>query len=152
MDRTGKSIVLIGMMGAGKSSVGRCLQQRTGLERLDTDELVEARAGMSIPNIFSRRGEAQFRDMETEVLTELAPGRPAIIVTGGGVVLREANREVLKQIGLVVWLEADEVTLLQRASRRGDRPLLQTEDPRAIVSELLRTRTPALHESRRFSR
>ena len=142
MERTGKSIILIGMMGAGKSSVGRCLQKRTGLDCLDTDELVEARAGMSIPDIFSRHGEARFRDVETEVLMDLAPGRPAIVVTGGGIVVREANGEVLKQMGMVVWLEADEATLLQRASRRGDRPLLQTEDPGAIVSELLHARTP----------
>ena len=129
-------------MGAGKSSVGRCLQRRTGLARLDTDELVAARFGISIPEIFAQHGEERFRGAETEVLQELSPSKPAIIVTGGGIVLRDENVDLLKQLGTVVWLEAKEETLLERASRRGNRPLLQTEDPRARLSELLRTRAP----------
>src|SRR6266704_4687894 len=91
-----KSIVLIGMMGAGKTSVGRCLQRRTGLARLDTDEMVAAEFGMLIPQIFEEHGEEKFRNAETELLRKLSPDRPAIIVTGGGIVLRKENADLLK--------------------------------------------------------
>ena len=137
-----RSIVLIGMMGAGKSSVGRCLQRRTGLARFDTDEIVVSKFGLSIAEIFSKRGEEKFREAETQSLRELTPDRQAIIVTGGGIVLRNENIDLLKRLGTVVWLEAREETLLERASRKGDRPLLQTEDPRKALAEMLRTRAP----------
>jgi len=139
---TSRSIVLIGMMGAGKSSVGRCLQRRTGLARFDTDEIVSSKFGLSISEIFSTHGERRFREVETQVLVELAAGATTIIVTGGGIVLREENADLLKQLGTIVWLEADEETLFERASRRGNRPLLQTEYPRQIFSEMLRARAP----------
>jgi shikimate kinase len=142
MDRRGKSIVLIGMMGAGKSSVGRCLQRRTGLARFDTDELVAAKFALSIPEIFARHGEENFRDAETNALRDLPNENAAIIVTGGGIVLRSENVDLLKQLGMVVWLEAKEETLFERASRRGNRPLLQTENPRASLSAMLHKRTP----------
>ena len=129
-------------MGAGKSSVGRCLQRRTGLARFDTDEMLAAQFGMSIAQVFEKHGEEKFRDAETEMLRKLAPDRPAIIVTGGGIVLRTENVDLLKQLGTVLWLRASETTLFERASRRNDRPLLQNEDPRAIFSELFRKREP----------
>jgi shikimate kinase len=135
-----KSIVLIGMMGAGKSSVGRCLQRRTGLACLDIDERVAAEFGMLIPQIFEEHGEEKFRNAETELLRKLSPDRPAIIVTGGGIVLRKENVDLLKQLGTVVWLGANEATLFERASRRNDRPLLQRENPRAVFSKLFRER------------
>jgi shikimate kinase len=135
-----KSIVVIGMMGAGKSSVGRCLQRRTGLACLDIDERVAAEFGMLIPQIFEEHGEEKFRNAETELLRKLSPDRPAIIVTGGGIVLRKENVDLLKQLGTVVWLGADEATLFERASRRNDRPLLQRENPRAVFSKLFRER------------
>ncbi len=135
-----KSIVLIGMMGAGKSSVGRCLQQRTGLVRLDTDEMVAAQFGIPIAQIFEKHGEERFRIAETDVLRKLAPERPAIVVTGGGIVGSTANLDLLKQLGTVVWVTADEATLFERASRRNDRPLLQKENPRAVFSKLFRER------------
>jgi shikimate kinase len=135
-----KSIVLIGMMGAGKSSVGRCLQQRTGLARLDTDEMVAAQFGIPIAQIFEKHGEERFRIAETDVLRKLAPERPAIVVTGGGIVGNTENLDLLKQLGTVVWVTADEATLFERASRRNDRPLLQQENPRAIFSKLFRER------------
>src|SRR6266849_5942458 len=113
-------------MGAGKSSVGRCLERRTGLTRLDTDEAVSAKLGLSIPEIFSRHGEERFREAETEALRQLSQDRQSIIVTGGGIVLRQENVDLLKRLGTIVWLEADEKKLLERSSRRGDRPLLQT--------------------------
>ena len=135
-----KSIVLIGMMGAGKSSVGRCLQRRTGLARLDTDEMVAAEFGMLIPQIFEEHGEEKFREAESELLRKLSPDRPAIVLTGGGIVLRPQNVGLLKQLGTVVWLSADEAALFARASRRDDRPLLQRENPRAVFSKLFRER------------
>ena len=139
---TSRSIVLIGMMGAGKSSVGRCLQRRTGLARFDTDEIVSSKFGLSISEIFSTHGESRFRELETQVLVELATGEATIIVTGGGIVLRKENVDLLKQLGTIVWLDADEETLFERASRRSNRPLLQTEDPRATFSEISRARAP----------
>jgi shikimate kinase len=142
MPDTARSIVLIGMMGAGKSSVGRCLQRRTGLACFDTDEIISKELGLSIPEIFSRYGEEAFRQAETETLREFGSHGEAIIVTGGGIVLRKENSELLKRLGMVVWLEAAEETLLERASRRGNRPLLQTENPGATLSEMLQVRAP----------
>ena len=142
MNRAGKSIVLVGMMGAGKSSVGRCLQRRTGLDRFDTDELVAAKFALSIPEIFARHGEENFRDAETKALRELPNENAMIIVTGGGIILRNENVDLLKRLGMVVWLEAKEETLFERASRRGNRPLLQTENPRTSLAEMLQKRTP----------
>jgi len=130
------------MMGAGKSSVGRCLQRRTGLARLDTDEMLAAEFGIPIPQIFEKHGEEKFRNAETELLRKLSPDRPAIIVTGGGIVLRSENVDLLKHLGTVIWLGADEATLLERASRRNDRPLLQKENPRAVFSTLFKEREP----------
>lgn len=129
-------------MGAGKSSVGRALERRTGLTCLDTDEMVAARFGMPISEIFEKHGEEKFRDAETQTLRNLAPDRAAIIVTGGGIILRSENVDLLKRLGAIVWLNGDETTLFERASRRNTRPLLQKDDPRAIFSELLRKRAP----------
>jgi shikimate kinase len=137
-----KSIVLIGMMGAGKSSVGRCLQRRTGLAGIDTDEMLVAEFGIPIAQIFEKHGEDKFRDAETDALRKLAPAQPSIIVTGGGIVLRPENVDLLKKLGTVVWLTADEKTLYERAARRNDRPLLQKENPRKVFSELFQQREP----------
>jgi shikimate kinase len=139
---TAKSIVLVGMMGAGKSSVGRALERRTGLARLDTDEAVAAQFGMSIAEIFEKHNEEKFRDAETETLRNLVHDRATIIVTGGGIVVRAENVDLLKRLGTVVWLNTDEATLFERASRRNTRPLLQNDNPRAVFSELLRKRSP----------
>src|SRR5947208_10423654 len=125
MNRQSRSIVLVGMMGAGKSAVGRCLQERFGFSRFDTDQIVTSKFGMPISEIFSKHGENKFRDAETEMLQALAARGPAVIVTGGGIVLREQNLALLKRLGAVVWLQADEATLFKRASGTGNRPLLQ---------------------------
>jgi shikimate kinase len=135
----GDAIVLIGFMGSGKSSVGRELAARTGMPLYDTDRMVAQRVGLSIPEIFARGGEAEFRDCETEALEQL-PRVPMIVVTGGGVVLRPRNVELLRSLGAVVHLVADEETLWQRVSRRTNRPLLQTENPRGTLGELLQKR------------
>jgi shikimate kinase len=134
------------MMGAGKSSVGRCLHRRTGLALHDTDEIVAANLGMSIPEIFSTYGEQKFREAETEALRGLPAKKPKIIVTGGGIVLRKVNVEVLRRHCVIVWLDADEETLFARASRKQNRPLLQTKNPRRDFSQLLRARRPLYAE------
>lgn len=133
--------MLIGMMGAGKSSVGRCLERRTGLSRFDTDEMASIKLGLPVPEIFSKFGEEKFREIETQILRGLDLEKAMIIVTGGGIVLRNENVDLMRQLGTIVLLEADEDTLFERASRKKNRPLLQTEDPRATFAELLRTRT-----------
>ena len=130
------------MMGAGKSSVGRSLQRLSGLARLDTDEMLAAEFGMAIAQIFEKHGEERFREAETELLRKLAPDRAAIIVTGGGIVLRAENVDLLKDVGTIVWLAADEEVLFERAARRDHRPLLQKENPRVIFSKLFREREP----------
>jgi shikimate kinase len=136
----GKSIVLIGMMGAGKSTVALCLQRRTRLALLDTDEIVASKFGMSIPEIFIKRGEDKFRKAEAAALRSLETTEQAIIVTGGGIVMGEENIELLKRLGVVVWLDGDEKTLFERASRSGNRPLLQSENPRKAFAQILRAR------------
>ena len=130
------------MMGAGKSSVGRYLERRTGLSRLDTDEMAAIKLGLSVPEIFSKFGGEKFREIETQMLRELDPAKAMIIVTGGGIVLRRENVDLMRQLGTIVWLEANEETLFERAMRKKVRPLLQTETPRATFAELLRARTP----------
>src|SRR5438045_9424328 len=124
MNRRSRAIVLIGMMGAGKSTVGRCLQQRFGFSRFDTDQIVKSKFGIPISEIFSKHGEDKFREAETETLQALTISGPAVIVTGGGIVLREQNFDLLKRRGAEVWLDADEATLFERAQQTGDRPLL----------------------------
>jgi shikimate kinase len=142
VNQAGRSIVLIGMMGAGKSSVGNCLHERTTLGLFDTDEIVASKFGMPIPEIFSKRGENKFRKAETEVLEALVASDPVVIVTGGGIVLSEENIDLLKRLGAVVWLEADEETLFNRASRASSRPLLQGKNPRKAFAQMLQARLP----------
>src|SRR3954464_14108547 len=111
MRKRGHAIVLIGFMGAGKSSVGRTLARMTGRPRFDTDEMIASRFGLTISEIFEKRGEERFRDAESEALKELPSETDAIIVTGGGIVLRQANTARLRELGAVVYLSADEDTL-----------------------------------------
>jgi shikimate kinase len=142
MKERGDAIVLIGFMGAGKSSIGRTLARMTSLPRFDTDEMVAARLGLTVLEIFESQGEEAFREAESEALEELAGKRGAIITTGGGILLRPENAVLVRQLGIVVHLEADEETLFRRINRRKTRPLLRTENPRATLTELLRVRTP----------
>lgn len=146
MKERGDAIVLVGFMGAGKSSVGRTLARITGLPRFDTDEMIATRFGLTIPEIFQEHGEEKFRAAETEALRELRRKGAAIVVTGGGMVLRPENRDLLRELGAVIHLGANEETLFARLSRRSTRPLLRTENPRATVAELLRTRLPLYRE------
>jgi len=142
MNYPNKSIVLIGMMGAGKSAVGRCLQWQTGFLRFDTDDMVKSKFGIPIPEIFSAHGEDKFREAETEALRKISSDQHSIIVTGGGIVLREENIELLKRLGVVVWLAGDEETLFKRTSRVGNRPLLQRKSPRKVFARMLQARLP----------
>src|SRR6476620_4747709 len=130
------------MMGAGKSSVGRCLHRRTGLALYDTDEIVTSKFGMSIPQIFAEHGEKKFRDAETEALRHMRTEGQTIIITGGGIVLRKENVEILRSQAVIVWLDGDEETLFARASRKRNRPLLHTKNPRRTFSQILRSRRP----------
>jgi shikimate kinase len=129
-------------MGAGKSSVGRCLHRRTGLALHDTDEIVAANFRMSIPEIFAKHGEKKFRETETEALRRVRIEEPTIIITGGGIVLRKENAEILKSQAVVVWLDGDEETLFARATLKQNRPLLQTKSPRKTFSQILTARRP----------
>ena len=142
MNQSGKSIVLIGMMGVGKTCVGRCLQRRTKLALVDTDDVVASKFGISIPEIFSKYGEQGFREAETQTLRELDPAKPTIIVTGGGIVLRAKNVDFLKRLGIIVWLDGNEETLFERASRARIRPLLQGENPREAFAQMSQARLP----------
>ena len=140
-----RSIVLIGFMGTGKSSVGRRLAASRGWPRLDTDAMIATALGMRITEIFDRLGQERFRDGgERDFGKDRCRAQPAVIVTGGGAILRPENIARLRELGTVVCLTADLATLLERLGRRSDRPLLRTEDPAATVENLLRERAPLL--------
>jgi shikimate kinase len=137
-----RSVVLVGMMGAGKSTIGRRLSLRLGLPFRDADTEIEAAAGMSIPDIFETRGESDFRDGEVRVIARLLDNGPAVIATGGGAVMRQETRERIRDKAVSIWLKADADIILRRVKRRSDRPLLQTADPEATIERLIREREP----------
>jgi len=137
-----QNIVLIGFMGSGKSTIGRLIAGRLGFQFVDTDALVVQRAGCEIAEIFQRDGEAGFRDHETAALESLTHRDRCVIATGGGVIVRERNRELLRELGLVVLLHASEDAIFERVSRNSKRPLLQTENPRQTLANLLAARRP----------
>lgn len=129
-------------MGAGKSCVGRCLQRRTKLALADMDAIVASKFGMSIPEIFSQHGEEEFRQAETEALRNLPATEQTIIVTGGGIISRQENVEILKRLGIVIWLDGYKKMLFERASRSGNRPLLRGKNPRQAFAQMLEARLP----------
>lgn len=137
-----RSIVLVGMMGAGKSTIGRRLSARLRLPFLDADFEIEAAAGMSIPDIFEAHGEPHFRDGEARVIARLLDNGPAVLATGGGAFLREETRNRIRAKAVSIWLKADAEVIMKRVKRRADRPLLQTADPAATVERLIREREP----------
>jgi shikimate kinase len=138
-----RSVVLVGMMGAGKSTIGRRLAARLRLPFLDADiEIEAAHAGMTIPEIFATHGEPYFRDGEARVIARLLDSGPAVIATGGGAFMREETRNRVRDKAVSIWLKADVDVIMKRVRRRADRPLLQTEDPVATVSRLLEAREP----------
>ena len=136
------SVVLVGMMGAGKSTIGRRLAGRLHLPFLDADIEIEAAASMSIPEIFETRGEDYFRDGEARVIARLLNSGPAIIATGGGAFMREETRKRISDKAVSIWLKADADVIMKRVKRRADRPLLQTADPAATIRRLIEERHP----------
>jgi shikimate kinase len=136
-------IVLVGMMGVGKSTVGRRLAARLGQPFVDADTEIEAaHAGMTIPEIFEIHGEPYFRDGEARVIARLLEGGPAVLATGGGAFMREETRRRIREKAISVWLKADADVILRRVRRRADRPLLQTADPAATIDRLIAEREP----------
>ena len=137
-----KSIVLIGMPGAGKSTIGRKLSTRLNIPFMDSDQEVEAAAGMTIPQIFEKLGEPAFREGERKVIARLLSGPRIVLSTGGGAFMNEMTRELILKDAVSIWLKADLEVLLQRTSRTNDRPLLAKGDPRAILMDLRAKREP----------
>ena len=137
-----RCVVLIGMMGAGKSTIGRRMAARLRLPFLDADTEIETAAGMSIPDIFETHGEPHFRDGEARVIARLLDGGPAVIATGGGAFMREETRGRVRDKAVSIWLKADAEVIMKRVRRRTDRPLLQNADPEATVNRLLGEREP----------
>ena len=137
-----RSIVLVGMMGAGKTSLGRRLGARLGLPFVDADAEIEAAAKMTIPEIFAKHGEAAFRDGERRVVARLLTEGPRVIATGGGSFVNPVTRQAIAQSGLSVWLKADFDVLMRRVRKRSNRPLLHTEDPEATLRDLMTQRHP----------
>lgn len=142
-----RSVVLVGLMGAGKSSVGKRLAARLGLPFFDADTEIEKAAGASIPDIFSEHGEAAFRDGERRVIARLLDQSPIVLATGGGAFMNAETRLRIKQRALSVWLKADLDLLVRRCSRRGNRPLLRSGDPRKVLDDLMRQRYPVYAEA-----
>lgn len=136
------SVALVGLMGAGKSAIGTRLAQHWGVGFTDTDTEVERAAGMSIADIFELHGEPAFRDCERRVVARLLDGPPRVLATGGGAFVQDATRALIREQAVSVWLKADLETLHRRTHKRGHRPLLQTEDPRAKLERLAAERDP----------
>jgi shikimate kinase len=142
-----RTIVLVGLMGAGKTNIGRRLAVRLNLPFFDSDSEIEAAAGESIEEIFRNRGEEAFRDGERRVICRLLAQPAHVLATGGGAFMDPATRAAIARRGVSVWLRADLDILLARVSRRNNRPLLQQSDPRAVLSALIESRYPVYAEA-----
>jgi shikimate kinase len=143
-------VALIGLPGSGKSTIGRQLARRLGRPFIDTDQVIEQRVGLSIREFFEREGEESFRDLEQSVIDELTLGQPCVLSTGGGAVLRPANRQHLKQRTQAVYLHSAPEEVFRRLRHDRNRPLLQVPDPLARLRELYALRDPLYRESARF--
>jgi shikimate kinase len=137
-----RTVVLVGMMGSGKTAIGRALAARIGVPFLDSDTAIEAAANATIAEIFARDGEAFFRARETEVIARLLAGPPGVLSTGGGAFLAERNRDAISARGLSVWLNADLDLLWERVRHKETRPLLRNADPRGTLAALFAARVP----------
>jgi shikimate kinase len=137
-----RTLVLVGMMGAGKTAVGRRLAARFALPFVDADEEIEAAAGCSIADIFARHGETDFRNGERKVIKRLLKQPPCVLATGGGAFMDERIRQMIRETAISIWLKADLETLWQRVRRRSHRPLLNTENPKDTLERLIQTRYP----------
>lgn len=145
--RVAKTIVLVGLMGAGKSSIGRRLAVALGLPFTDADSEIEAAAGLTVEEIFARDGEAGFRAGERRVIARLLDNPVQVLSTGGGAFMDAATRARLRERAITVWLRADIELLLARVSRRNNRPLLKSGDPRAVLERLIAERYPIYAEA-----
>ncbi len=153
IDTGGRPIILIGLMGCGKTTIGRELSKMTGMPLIDMDAIIEEQRGKKISDIFRDEGEAHFRALETALLRyieedTIPSGKGNVIIsTGGGVILKPVNRAILRRIGFTVWFNVDVPTLLERTSRSQNRPLLQSPDRFNILTKLLRARAPLYAET-----
>ena len=137
-----RSIVIIGLMGAGKSTIGKRLAQMLGLAFIDADAEIEAVSRMTIPELFTAYGEPEFRDLERRVIRRILRSGPRVLATGGGAFMNETTRRTIAKAGVSVWLKAELDVLMERVSRKGNRPLLKTSDPRATMQTLMDQRYP----------
>jgi len=138
----GRNIVFVGMMGSGKSAIGKRLAANLELPFIDADTAIEEAAGMSIPDIFNTFGEPYFRDGERKVIARLLGEGPMVLATGGGAFMNEETRALIEERATSVWLKDDLDTLMERVKRKNNRPLLQTADPQATMDRLLKEREP----------
>jgi shikimate kinase len=141
------SIVMVGMMGAGKSAIGRRLAQRLGMPFVDADAEIERAAGCTIAEIFEQHGEAAFRDGERRVIARLLDGPPGVLATGGGAFMDPDTRARVRARAISIWLKADIETLVERVARRNHRPLLNHGDPRRVLERLMAERHPVYAEA-----
>ena len=142
-----RTITLVGLMGVGKSSVGRRLANALDLPFKDADVEIEAAAGRSIPDIFAEMGEPAFREGERRVITRLLENPPHVLATGGGAFMNDETRALIKERSISVWLKADLEVLVRRVSRKDSRPLLSGKDPLAVLTELAEKRYPVYAEA-----
>ena len=138
----GRSIVLIGLMGAGKTTIGRRLAKKLNMPFADADTEIEKAAGKTVPEIFEEHGEQYFRDGERRVIDRLLHETPRVLATGGGAYMSEATRTAIADKAISVWLKADFELLMKRVRKRSNRPLLQTDDPEAVMHNLINERYP----------
>ena len=143
-----RPVTLVGLMGSGKSSIGKRLAARLNLPFVDADTAIEEAAGMTISEMFERFGEAHFRDGERRVIARLIDGTPKVIATGGGAFMNDETRALILERTLSVWLDADVATLVDRVRRRGSRPLLKGKDPGAVLTALAAIRGPVYAQAR----
>lgn len=142
-----RTLVLVGMMGAGKSSVGKRLAQVLDLPFKDADEEIEKAAGRTISEIFAHHGEAEFREGERRVIARLLDDPPHVLATGGGAFVNNSTRALVKAKAVSIWLKADPEVLARRVGRKDNRPLLRGKDPRQVLTELLAQREPAYRQA-----
>jgi shikimate kinase len=142
-----RPIVLVGLMGAGKTSIGRRLAEKLDVPFVDADHEIEAAAGKSIPDIFAEHGEAHFRDGERRVIARLLESGNQVLATGGGAFINPETRMRIKENGVSVWLKADLELLMKRVSKRGGRPLLANADPEGVMRKLIEERYPIYAEA-----
>ena len=142
-----RTLVLVGMMGAGKSSVGKRLAQALDLPFRDADEEIERAAGLTIPDIFALRGEGEFREGERRVIARLLDDPPHVLATGGGAFVNPETRALVQKKAVSIWLRADPEVLARRVGRKENRPLLQGKDTRQVLTELLAAREPAYSQA-----